>query len=315
MTSTSARIRIAGYHDEQSVHTRAVRVMMRALQEKAAGLISVDFERNIAERGRKVADLLDLVKSGDLDICYFSSSYLTRRVPALGVLDIPFQLADRRDTRALLDGGFGAILRREIAAHTEYEVLAFWDNGLRNISNGKLPIRTPDDCAGLRIRTLPSASYIATFRALGMEPVIIDVADMLRAIANGEVDAQENPLTNIQLFGLQKYHHFVTMTGHFQGIALLLCNAKSLANWPEDIRAALFAAVSESTTAQWNFASEAEVSARRALEAEGISIIDLDEAARAAFTQAIGSVVEQGYSDLPRELSRLLRNAGAARRA
>jgi TRAP-type C4-dicarboxylate transport system substrate-binding protein len=23
------------------------------------------------------------------------------------------------------------------------------------MSNGKLPIRTPDDCAGLRIRTLP----------------------------------------------------------------------------------------------------------------------------------------------------------------
>jgi tripartite-type tricarboxylate transporter receptor subunit TctC len=44
---------------------------------------------------------------------------------------------------------------------------------------------------------------------------------------------------------------------------------------------------------------------------EGLSkmpIIDLDEAARAAFTQAVGSVVEQGYSELPRELSRLLRN-------
>jgi hypothetical protein len=67
MTSMAVRIRIAGYQDEQSVHTRAVRVMMRALREKAPGLINVDFESNIAERGRKVADLLDLVKSGDLD--------------------------------------------------------------------------------------------------------------------------------------------------------------------------------------------------------------------------------------------------------
>jgi TRAP-type C4-dicarboxylate transport system substrate-binding protein len=305
----AVRVRIAGYQDEQSVHTRAVRLMMRALQEKASGLVSVDFESNIAERGRKVADLLDLVKSGDLDICYFSSSYLTKRVPALGVLDIPFQFTDRRDTRAFLDGSIGALLRREIAAHTEYELLAFWDNGLRNISNGKRPIRTPNDCAGLRIRTLPSANYMATFRALGMEPVALDVADMVQAIANGEVDAQENPLTNIQLFGLQKYHPFVTMTGHFYGIALVLCNASSLASWPDDVPSAISAAVSECTAAQWKLAFEHEIASRKALEAQGITIIDLGEAARSAFKQAVHGVIEQAYSKLPQGLVRLLRDS------
>jgi TRAP-type C4-dicarboxylate transport system substrate-binding protein len=302
----TVRIRIAGYQDETSVHTRAVRVMIRALREKAADRISVDFEPNIAERGRKVADLLDLVKSGDLDLCYFSSSYLTKRVPALGVLDIPFQLTDRRDTRARLEGSLGAVLAREIAAHTEYEVLAFWDNGLRNISNRKQPIRRPEDCAGLRIRTLPSAGYHATFRALGMEPVTIDVGDMVRAIANGEVDAQENPLTNIKLFGLQKYHYFVTMTGHFHGIALVLCNARSWEDWPADIRAALSAAVSEGTAAQWRLAAEDEIACRTALAATGVGFVDLDDAARAAFKHAVRPVVEQRYSELPCELTELL---------
>jgi TRAP-type C4-dicarboxylate transport system substrate-binding protein len=304
MATQAARIRIAGYQDEQSVHTQAMRVMMRALHQKAAGRISVEFESNIAERGHKAADLLDLVKSRNIDICYFSSSYLTKRVPALGVLDIPFQFTDRQHTRALLGGSVGAILRREIVARTEYEVLAFWDNGLRNISNGKRPIRSPEDCDGLRIRTLPSANYIATFRALGMEPVIIDVADMLQAIVNGEVDAQENPLTNVHLFGLQKYHPFVTMTAHFQGIVLVLCNAKSLANWPENVRSALCAAVSESTTAQWKLASEQEIASREALEAQAVNIVDLDEAARSAFKQAVRTVIEQGYSGLSQELVR-----------
>ena len=309
----AVRVRIAGYQDETSVHTRAVRVMMKALLEATEGRINVEFEPNIVRRGGKAADLLDLVRSGDLDLCYFSSSYLADRVPALGVLDIPFQLTDRRDTRARLEGDLGAILRREIAARTEYDVLAFWDNGLRNISNCKRPIRTPEDCAGLRIRTLPSAGYHATFRALGMEPVTIDVGDMVRAIANGEVDAQENPLTNIRLFGLHKFHAFVTMTAHFHGIALVLCNARSLAGWPEDVRSALSAAVSESTAAQWKFASEDESSARSTLEAQGVSIVDPDDAARAAFKQAVSSVIELEYSKLPRELSRLLHDGGAVR--
>jgi C4-dicarboxylate-binding protein DctP len=307
----TACIRIAGYQDEQSVHTRAMRVMTRALLGNAAGRVSVEFEKNVAERGRKVADLLDLVRAGDLDLCYFSSSYLARRVPALGVLDIPFQLTDRQDTRARLDGALGAILTREVAARTQYEVLAFWDNGLRNLSNDKRPILTPSDCAGMRIRTLPNASYHATFRALGMEPVTIDVGEMVRAIANGGVDAQENPIANIRLFGIHKHHRFVTMTGHFHGIALVLCNAASRASWPEDVRAALSAAVSESTIEQWKLASEEEAQSRLALEAEGVSVIDLDEAARAAFRQAVHAVIVRGYSELPAELARSLgRTAG-----
>ena len=158
----------------------------------------------------------------------------------------------------------------------------------------------------MKIRTLPSAGYHATFRALGMEPVTIDVSDMVRAIANGDVDAQENPLTNIQLFNLQKYHPFVTMTGHFHGIALLLCNARSLANWPEVIRATLRAAVDKSTAAQWTFASNDELECRSALANQGVSIVDLDETARSAFKQSVRSVVEQSYSSMPRELLRLL---------
>jgi TRAP-type C4-dicarboxylate transport system substrate-binding protein len=307
----TVRIRIAGYQDGRSVHTRAVRLMIRALLERIGGGVEVHFVENIAEQGRKAADLLDLVRSGDLDLCYFSSSYLTRRVPALGILDIPFQFMERERTRAQLSGRLGAALKQAIATRTEYEALSFWDNGLRNLSNSKRPIRMPEDCSGLRIRTLPSAGYHETFRALGMEPVTIDVADMVLAIAEGKVDAQENPLTNIQLFGLQRYHPFVTMTRHFHGIAVVLCNARSWNSWPGDIRSALDAAVSESTAAQWRLASDEERECQSALEAQGVSIIELSEAARLAFKLAVRGVVEKGYAALPPELSSLL-DGGAA---
>lgn len=305
----AVRIRIAGYQDEQSVHTRAVRVMIAALLDKAGGGIDVEFARNISDRGRKVSDLLELVASGELDLCYFSSTYLAGRVPALGALDVPFLVTDRGDTQSRLRNGLGAILQRETASRTEYEVLAFWDNGLRNLSNGVRPVRTPDDCAGLKIRTTPNATYHATFRALGMEPVTIDVGDMVRAISNGEVDAQENPLTNIRLFGLQKFHPFVTMTGHFHGIALVLCNARSLSRWPDDVRSALRAAISESTAAQWSFAAEDERTSRSALEAEGVGIVDLSAGGRAAFREKAGGVIEQCLSRLPAEVCRLLGRA------
>ena len=300
-------IRIAGYQDEQSVHTRAVRVMIGSLLDKIGSRVSVEFVRNISDRGRKVSDLLDLVKSGDLDICYFSSSYLTNRVPALGAFDVPFQTMGRAELQRRLRQEFGALLRSETAAKTEYEVLGFWDNGLRHLSNRARPVRTPDDCIGMKIRTLPNATYHATFRALGMNPITIDVGDMVRAISSGEVDAQENPLTNIQLFGLHKYHSYVTMTGHLHGIALVLCNAKTMSTWPEQVRSALHTAMSESTTAQWGFAADDERSSRAALEAQGVSILDLDSESRATFQLKAGPVIEQSLLELPANVSRLLR--------
>ena len=190
---------------------------------------------------------------------------------------------------------------------TGYLALAFWDNGLRNLSNGRRPVHRPQDCAGLRIRTLPNAAYHATFRALGMEPVTIDVADMVRAIAAGEVDAQENPLANIRLFALQRYHRFVTMTGHFHGIALVLCNAASWASWPPDIRAAVDGALAQATAVQWRMAEDEDRACRVALAAEGVEIVDLDDATRDAFRRAVRNVRDERLRALSPEVADLLR--------
>jgi C4-dicarboxylate-binding protein DctP len=300
------KLRIAGYQDARSVHTRAMRVLAASLKQSLGDGIAVAFEENIAASGRKVADLLDLVESGELDLCYFSSSYLTARVPALGVFDIPFMLTDRDNTRALLQGALGRRIAAEVASRTGYSVLSFWDNGLRNISNRLRPIRMPEDCKGIRIRTLPSEGYHAAFRALGMEPVTIDIRDFVEAIASGTVDAQENPPTNVRQFGLQAYHRHVTMTAHFHGIALLLCNAKLLDTCAPEFREARARAASEATQAQWDFATADERESRMALEAEGVAIADLDAAGRAAFRAAVRPLVERQIAALPADLSALL---------
>lgn len=299
-------ISIAGYQGARSVHTRAMRVLESSLKETLGEAVAVDFEENIAARGRKVADLLGLVESGELDLCYFSSSYLTARVPALGVFDMPFELTDRDRTRALLQGKLGARIAEEVAQCTDYRVLGFWDNGLRNVSNRLRPIRTPQDCFGLRIRTLPSEGYHAAFRALGMEPVTIDIRDFVEAISGGKVDAQENPLTNVRQFGLERFHRHVTMTGHFHGIALLLCNAAMWAASALGVREALARAAAKATQAQWDFATQDELESRAALEADGVAIVDLGGAERAAFRAAVQSLVERQHAELPHGLVALL---------
>ena len=61
----------------------------------------------------------------------------------------------------------------------------------------------------------------------------------------------------------------------------------------------LRAAVREGTAAQWQLASDEEVASRSALEAQGVEIVDIDDAGRALFKQAVRGVIEQRYADLP----------------
>ena len=103
-------------------------------------------------------------------------------------------------------------------------MLGYWDNGLRHISNRLRPIRRPEDCRGMRIRTLENATYRKALAAIGFEPLMIDVKDLVRAVETNEVDAQENPLTNTVHFGLHRTHKHLTLTSHFHGVALLLAN-------------------------------------------------------------------------------------------
>ena len=116
--------------------------------------------------------------------------------------------------------------------HTGYRVLGYWDNGFRHISNRLRPIRHPDDCRGMRIRTLDNAVYRQALAAMGFAPVTIDVKDLVRAVETHEVDAQENPLTNTVNFGLHRTHKHLSLTSHFYGVALLLANRA----WLEALR-------------------------------------------------------------------------------
>jgi len=212
---------------------------------------------------------------------------LRNAFPISGCLfDQHFVVPDRRVAYALLDGALGERLAEDVAKHTGYAALGYWDNGLRQISSGRGPMRTPADCAGLKIRTLASEDHQRVFAALGFEPMAIDVRDLPDAVENFKVDAQENPLTNIYNFGLHKTHRHVTLTQHLLGVALVLFNKECVAAWPEPVQAGVALALAEATAAQRRFAEEDDLICADKLRAGGVELIELNDVEREAFISA-----------------------------
>lgn len=293
----------AGYQSEASVHTRAARVFAERLAAPGGGADRVSIIADITREGRPSSDLFAMLAANEIDFCHYASSALAGRVPLLGILDLPFAIDDRAKALAALDGDVGARLCAAIAAQTPYRLLGFWDNGFRHISNRLRPLRTPEDCRGLRLRTLDSRMYRGVLAAIGFTPVVTDAKDLPRVVASGEVDGQENPLTNLLLFGLNAYHPHVTMTAHVFGIALFLCNRAAYERWTPALRRAVDAAAREATLAQRRFAAEEDIICRAGLEKGGTRIVDLTPEERAAFRAAAAPVVQPRINALDRDLA------------
>ncbi len=287
------RLRIGGYQFEASVHTRALRHFASALRGRLGAAFSLEIVTDVTAQRLRATDLPALVDTGELDACYFASSYLAGRVPSLGLLELPFPPTDREQLYRKLDGDLGARLSADVDARTGYRVLGFWDNGFRHVSNRLRPIRHPDDCSGMRLRTLDNALHRQIFAALGFEPIFIDVKDLADAVARHAVDAQENPLTNLVNFGLFRTHRHVSLTSHFFGVALFLMNRGRLDALPSEIQLAVRAAAAEATSEQRALAAVEDARCLALLHEDGVHVMAAEGIDLAAFSVRLAPIVNR----------------------
>jgi len=257
---------------------------------------------NIMDLGYRAEDILWLVEHGLLTLGYQSSSYLTDRVPELGLVDLPFLFKDTGQARAAMDGELGRMLARKIEERVDYRILGFFENGFRQISNRIRPIRTPADLAGLRIRVLPSEVQARTFALLGAAPLRLDLTEAIAAIAKGEIDAQENPLSNTVTYGVHKFHRFHTLSNHFYISRPIFVHRPSFDGWPDDLKSAMQAEVAEAVAFQRDLHEREEEEARSAIEAAGGAVAGLSDAEHAAFVVAVRPLHDEARSQYAADL-------------
>jgi C4-dicarboxylate-binding protein DctP len=299
----NATFRFGGYQTDASVHTRALRLLKLELEQRLERAGAIALSPNVTEQGRKAADLFAMVANDDLDLCYFSSSYVDlRHAPTLAALDLPFVIGDRARIFASLDGALGARIAAELEANSPYRLVGVWDNGIRHLSNRLHPIRSVADCRGLKLRTTASALHQELFAAVGFEPIAIDPKDLPGAVASGAVDAQENPLTNTVQFGLYRTHRHVSLTAHFFGFAVVLANRRWHDALPVAAREALAQSLAAATAAQRRFAVEEDERCLTLLKDDGVAIVPADEIDRDGFKAALAPIVTRESARFGRDV-------------
>jgi TRAP-type transport system periplasmic protein len=155
------------------------------------------------------------------------------------VLDIPYLFDSAPAAWKVMDGWFGKELADECLKKTGMRVLAYGETGIRNFTNSKIPIKSPADMKGMKIRVMESPVYVNMVKGLGAAPTPIPWPETYTALQQKVVDGEENPVSVImqaKFFEVQKY---LTLDGHSYGVDFILINEKFYQSLPKETQQAL----------------------------------------------------------------------------
>jgi tripartite ATP-independent transporter DctP family solute receptor len=136
---------------------------------------------------------VDQTRSGAIFGTVIGAAFLSRTAPEISALSVPFLFTDRKQAFRVVDGKVGKLIADRLEAKG-FHLLGFMELGARHTTNNVRPIRTLADFRGLKIRLQPDDIHLATFRALGANPVAMDIKEVYSALQQGVLDGQENPM-------------------------------------------------------------------------------------------------------------------------
>lgn len=291
-------LRIAG--NFPAAHSSSVAmVQFKADVEKGSqGQLSVELFPAMQMGGAQ--DNVEQVRKGELFMTWVSTAYLSRTVPELAVLGIPFLFSDRAHAFKVVDGPLGNLLAERMAAQN-LQLLGFMELGPRQLTSRK-PVRSLADLKGLKIRLQPDPIHLATFRALGAEPVTLDIKEVYGALQSGQLDAEENPFAVIRDRNFDQVQKHLANTSHFFDFIVLVANKRRYDALAALQRQMIKAAADKAVLAQRTAAAGEDMGAIVELGKRGMQFEPVRPSFRNDMLKATEGVVDQVRQKVGKEL-------------
>lgn len=292
-------LRFGGNFTDDHSSSRAMARFAETLAEQSDGDLTAQLFPNMQLGG--AGENLDQVSSGAIMGSWIGISYLSRTVPELEALSLPFAFDSREDAFALIDGEVGELLDEKLA-EAGFVALGYMELGFRHVTNAERPLESIEDFQDLKIRLQPNQTHLDTFRAIGANPVSMDIKEVYGALQQGVLDGQENPYSIIETKRLDEVQPYLSDTGHFYDYIVVVANRDKFEDLSDDQRATLMAAMDEAVAWQRETAAAEDTQARDTLIERGMQFTPISDETRAALREASQSVVDDLREKLGAEL-------------
>jgi len=293
-------------------------ILGNLVRERTEGRINIKMYPGAALVSGDQTREFTAMRQGVIDMAVGSTINWSPQIKQLNLFSLPFLMPDYAAIDALTQGEVGQEIFKTLDK-AGVVPLAWGENGFREITNSKRPIKTPADVKGMKIRVVGSPIYSDMFTALGANPTQMSWADAQPALASGAVDGQENPLF---LFTVLKMHtvgqKFVTTWGYVADPLVFVVNKEIWASWtPADqaiVRQAAIDAGKEEIVIARKGLVEADKPVLKDIAGMGVTVTSLTPEEREAFVKATRPVYEKWKPTVGADLVARAEKAIAARK-
>lgn len=290
-------LRSADVHPEDYPTVQAVQFMHQSLAKQSGGKLGIRvFPSGLLG---DEAPLLDLVKSGGLDMNRVSAQAFDGVSPLTRVLSLPYLFRDIEHQHKVLDGPLGHEVLDSLHAHGVVG-LAFYDSGVRHIYSSKAPIQKLEDMKNLEIRVQPSDLSIAVFEKLGAKPVKLPYSQTGNALSNGLIAAAENNLPSYSSTEHYKHAPFYTFSGHTMTPEILVISRLSWDKLSSSEQAMLRKAAHDSVPMMRDMWQQREERVEASLRLAGVKFNELPKEQLARFSDAVQPIYTQ-FANTPQQ--------------
>ncbi|MBM3572450.1 MAG: TRAP transporter substrate-binding protein [Alphaproteobacteria bacterium] len=183
--------------------------------QKVAALTQGRYEVRIFPAGQLANDpkAIEQLQLGGIDFTVSSTGSYATHVASLNLTMLPFLVENYDQGWKFYDESKWLQAQFALTPAKGFRILATWEAGFRNMTT-KMPLMTPEDAKGKKLRSFPNEMMRWTLEAMGFAVQIMPLPEVYLAIQQGAVAGQENPIDTIHANKFYEVAPNVTLTNH-----------------------------------------------------------------------------------------------------
>ncbi|MEM8728324.1 MAG: TRAP transporter substrate-binding protein [Pseudomonadota bacterium] len=172
-------------------------------------------------------DYIEGMMLGSIQMAQVSTAPVSGFIPEFDLFSLPYLIRDTDHFKAVVAGPVGTQYS-DLAEQRGMKIIAWFDNGYRNVFNKVRPVVTPEDMDGLKIRVMESPLMVNTVNAMGGSATPMSYSELYTALEQGVLDGGENASGNVLNDRFYEVSDYLSMTQHFRPPGVV---AVSMSTW------------------------------------------------------------------------------------
>jgi tripartite ATP-independent transporter DctP family solute receptor len=251
----------------------AVKRIAEVAKEKSNGRLILNIFP-ASQLGNFVSQM-ESIAIGTQDIMWGDLGWLGNFEKDYQILIMPYAFRSQQHMFNFMDSEIGLGLEKKLEAKG-YLLLTKHAYQLPKCAISRKPIRTAEDLKGLKMRVPEWPIYMAGWKALGTNTVVVTWGELYLALSQGVADAMTAGFEFIYPGKFHEVAKYITRTNHAFGVRGAILGTKTRDKLPKDIMDVLKTAAVEGEKHYIELLLKAKNDHEKAILASGAEIIEID---------------------------------------